>query len=643
MSRRRTLAAAAALLLLAACGSGGDADAAFERGRAAFAAGQPRTAKVELLNALSANPGHREARRLQAEVHLALGDGVAAEAELARLARGGAADPTLAPLFAHSRLLQGDPEGALARLESAGPLEGVAAIEAERMRGRALDARGDAAGAAAAFDRAVALGPEDAAAWTDLARFRRARGDIAGAIGAADRAVTLGPDHVEALVLRGELTRGQYGLQAALAWFDRALEIDPQNVPALLERATTYGDIGRMRDMLADTRRALSLAPGHRWAYYLQAMLAARARNFELARSLYQRTGGAFEDQPAGLLLAGAIALETGNPAQAAQLLERLSERQPGNRKVRRLLASAQWRAEDPAAAIETLRPIVDRPDADSYSLTLAARALERLGDQRTAAWYRSRAARPQQAERTALAGGPVGEGELAELRRAAAARPGHAPAEIALITALLGRGQGPEALARAERLQAANPGAPDAHMLVGDARGISGDFRGAAEAYRRAANLAFTEPVALRLIEALRRSNQPAAADQVLTLFANQNPRNVPAKLMLAARAMERADWAEAVRLYEALRARLGNNDATILNNLAWAYQEQGALDRAVPLARRAWELDRDNPATADTLGWILFKSGRRAEGLVLLERAARGAPGDAEIRARLEQARLS
>ena len=50
----------------------------------------------------------------------------------------------------------------------------------------------------------------------------------------------------------------------------------------------------------------------------------------------------------------------------------------------------------------------------------------------------------------------------------------------------------------------------------------------------------------------------------------------------------------------------------------------------------------DRDNPATADTLGWILFKSGAdRAEGLALLERAARGAPSDDEIRERLERAR--
>ena len=46
-------------------------------------------------------------------------------------------------------------------------------------------------------------------------------------------------------------------------------------------------------------------------------------------------------------------------------------------------------------------------------------------------------------------------------------------------------------------------------------------------------------------------------------------------------------------------LRRRLGDNDATTLNNLAWAYSETGDFESAIPLARRAWALDRDNPAT--------------------------------------------
>jgi len=214
----------------------------------------------------------------------------------------------------------------------------------------------------------------------------------------------------------------------------------------------------------------------------------------------------------------------------------------------------------------------------------------------------------------------------------------------VRLISAMLARGLGDEALARARRLQAENPGAPEVHMLVGDALGVRGDFAGAAEQYRRAANLAFSEPVAIRLIEALQRSGQQAAADQVLGLFLRQNPRNIPAQILIASRMMQTEDWAGAIRVYESLRARIGNNDATILNNLAWAYSEVGDYDRAVPLARRAWSLDRDNPATADTLGWILFKSGtNRAAGLALLERAARGAPSDAAIQRRLAEARSS
>jgi hypothetical protein len=39
--------------------------------------------------------------------------------------------------------------------------------------------------------------------------------------------------------------------------------------------------------------------------------------------------------------------------------------------------------------------------------------------------------------------------------------------------------------------------------------------------------------------------------------------------------------------------------------------------------------------------LGWLLFKAGRRAEGIALLQRASRGAPTDAAIRERLALAR--
>jgi tetratricopeptide (TPR) repeat protein len=621
-------------LLLAACSGG--SGTAYERGMAALEAGDLRTARVEFMNAIQADPDNAAARIMQARVMIGLNDGAGAEAEIARARQSGAPVDRTRHLMAHARLLQGDAQGALAEAEAA-PVEHEA--YAARIRGQAWLRIGDQANAAAAFERALALAPEDGGTWVEVGRFRRASGDIGGAIVAADRAVAAARQSVDALLLRAELTRGQYGLAAALPWFDRALEVDPAHVGARLERAITYGDMGRMREMLADAREVHRLTGGHPQAYYLQAVLAARARNFTLARSLYDRTRGAFDDMPAGMLLASAIDFETGNVERAAQRLETLVERQGGNRKARRLLAAARWRLGDAPGAMAALAPFVDLPDADSYSLSLMGRALARIGDAARASHYLARAANPSPPALAAIE--HIDDAAFARLREEATQRANDGPFQVRFVSALLARGLGEEALNRARLLQRANPGAPEAHLLVGDALGVRGDFAGAAEQYRRAANIAFSEGVALRLIEALQRSGQAEAAGQVLALFLRQNPRNVPALNIHANRAMLAQDWASAIRAYESLRARLGDNDATVLNNLAWAYSETGALDRAVPLARRAHALDPDNPVMADTLGWILFKTGRRAEGLVLLEQAARGAPSDADIRRRLVQAR--
>jgi tetratricopeptide (TPR) repeat protein len=625
---------AALLLLLAACG--GASGTPFERGKAAFESGDIRTARVELLNALQLDPNDRAARILQARVQLALGDGEAAEGEIMRARQSGATLGETAHLLAEAKLLQGDAQGALREAAHAGQ---PYFAYAQRIAGRAYMALGDASAAGTAFDRALAAAPNDSDVWADLAGFRRFTGDLAGALQAADRAVAARPRNAVALELRGELTRGQYGLAAAIPWFDRALEVDPGNVEALLERAATYADMGRMSDMLGDARKVITLTGGHPRAFYLEAVLAARAQDFDLAKRLWTRIGGAYDNTPAGILLVSAIDFQTGNEGQAAQRLAGLVQRQPTNRRARRLLAAAQWRMNDPAGVVATLRPIADRPDADAYTLSLIGRALSRTGDQNQAALYLARAAQPQPAALAAL--DPLGDGEFAAARAAAEQNPNDGPVQLRYAAALLARGQTNEALARARHLQEISPGAPEVYVLGGDILGAAGDHAGAAGQYRRAANLRFNEAVALRLIGALERSGQDDEADDVLSLFIQQNPASVPGLILVASQAMQDEDWDRAIQIYEGLRARLGDNDATVLNNLAWAYAQDGDLASAVPLARRAWSLDRDNPATADTLGWLLYQAGRRAEGLALLERAARGAPSNEAIRQRLAQAR--
>lgn len=625
----------AALLLLAsapAFAGRAESDAAVAQGEAALARYHPREARVAFLNAIAEDPANPKAHLAQARALIALRQGVAAEAEVTRARETGASRAATGALMADALVLQGLHRRALAEAAKASDRDYAA-----RVAGRAHAALGAYDDAVNAFAEAEALDAKSASLWMDLARFRLQRGDQAGAIAAANRAVGLAPAMPDALTLKGELVRTQYGLMSSLVWFDRALKVDRHDVPAMLERAATLGEIGRTRAMLAATRAVLAIEDRNPRAFFLQATLAARAGHYDAARSLLDRTGGKIDDEPAVMLLSGAVDYALGNVERSIDRLGRLVMIQPDNLKARRLLAAAQWRAGDMVAVVETLRPIAMLSTADSYSLTLIARAQERLGDREGASFSLDRAAMPTPWANPS----PADLSEIASLERAVDAEPGAAGPRVMLIRALLRSGRGDAALNNAIWLRQRDPGAPQAHLLVGDALMATGNPRGAAEAYRRAANISFTEPVALRLVDALRRGGQGESAARVLALFAGQNPRNIPARLLLADFMLIAGDDDGAIGLLEDVRQRIGDRDATLLNNLAWAYHRAGDDAVAIIFARRAHALIPANPALADTHGWMLFTgSPERKRGLALIEEAARRAPGDPTVAGHLAEA---
>jgi predicted Zn-dependent protease len=107
------LALPALLAGLAACSNApGMSGSPYERGIAALRAGDPRTARVEFLNAIKANPDDPKVRLAQAEAYLALGDGQAAQAEIERARKLGTGIADTAHLMAHALLLQDNPRGA---------------------------------------------------------------------------------------------------------------------------------------------------------------------------------------------------------------------------------------------------------------------------------------------------------------------------------------------------------------------------------------------------------------------------------------------------------------------------------------------------------------------------------------------------
>lgn len=595
--------------------------------RTTFAAGNYHAAKRNAQIAVAASPRLAAAHLMLARAELELDEGLAAEAALGRARQLGTPVAELHHLLAGARLAQGDPTGALEEVTQA---SARFAGEAERVRAAALTAGGDRPAALTALETLVARQPRDARAWTALARLRLSAGAMGSAADAAATAVRLAPGEPAALTLQGEVIRARFGLVAALPWFEAALARDAYYLPALIEQAATLGDVGRYADALAATRKALVAQPGCPPALYLQAVIAARAGKVELARRLMASAGPAVEGVPGALLLAGSIDAAEGRYEEAAARWRRLLVSQPMNVAVRRLLAGALLRSHDTAAALEVLRPVALRSDADAYALALTARGWEAQGDRVAAANWLDRAG----AGARGVAALFATDESVAALQTGAASASGDPTYALGVIRGLMNGGDRAGALAKARALVSAAPRDPAAVLALGDTLSATGAADEAARVYARAADLQFDEPTALRLIAALGRAGRRQDAAAALALYLGQNPQSLTGRRLLGHWQVATGAWGPAIETLEGVRRAGGDRDAGLLADLALAYAGDasagnGAADVARVYGRAAYRLAPLSPVTADAYGVALAAAGDTAGARQLFDKAVALAPG--------------
>ena len=328
-------------------------------------------------------------------------------------------------------------------------------------------------------------------------------------------------------------------------------------------------------------------------------------------------------------------ARQRGHPQRVGKWRE-LIGRQPMNGTARRLLGAALLRSGDARGALDVLRPVALRGDADSYTLALVGRAFEAAGERDWAAKYLDRSAWPESDKAT-----PFGTDDgLAVLAAAAGNDPGNPVAVVGMIRGLIDAGRGGDALDQAKALAAANPGAPAAHLLVGDTLMTMRRFGDAADAYRRAANIRFDEATMLRVVDALDHAGRRGEASTVLALFLGQHPENVAALRLAAHWQIAARDWDGAIGTLEDLRSRVGSRDAGLLAELAYANIGAGDNDDALDYGAAAYAIAPMSPAATDAYGWAFYAAGDSAKAKDLFEKAALLAPREPGIRWHLAQA---
>lgn len=485
-----------------------------------------------------------------------------------------------------------------------------------------------------AYERGLTAAPKDSLFWTEIARFRYQSGNQQGAIDASAYAVALDHNNVRALEFRGQMVRSQFGLVAAIPWFERGLKVNPNDVPLLEEYAATLGDAGRYRDMLTQARRIIAIDKGNGRAYYMQAVIAARARDYALARRILAKAGQEMNAQPGAMLVAAISEYELGNFNQAIDIFRQLVVRQQTNMEYRKLLARAMYRGGDAFDALDAIKAVAGRADADNYTLMVAARSFEATGDRGRAAIALGDAAQPL--IRRAV---PLDESlTLADAAKGARDHPNDARYILPYIRSLIVEKRYDVAADVAKRLQLGNPGVAKAHLIVGDVAVERGNMIAAIDAYNKARVIAFSQETMLRLVDGYRRTRNGGAAREVLTSYLAYNPGDLLAQRYLAYLMLDNRQWATAIALLEHIKARIGVNDGILLAHLARAYSQIGDNTRATANAALAYRIDPANPLVTHIYGQVLAKSGARPKAArELLTKAAILMPDNVEVKADL------
>ncbi|MCB2076596.1 MAG: tetratricopeptide repeat protein [Novosphingobium sp.] len=558
----------------------------------------------------------------KAQAAIRRSDGIDAEIRLKEALKAGARREAVAAYMGEAYLTQGKPEDARKWLE---PQQFTKATAATGFRALArLEMReGHLPEAGAAFDRAIAVKPDDADMWVEIGRLRYSGGEHQLALDAASYALEIDPANVRALEFQGQIVRDKFGLAAALPWFEAALKQDPKDIDVLGEYAATLGDLGRASEMLAVTREMLTIDKRNARAFYLQAVLAARAGDNRLARVLLNRAGDGVGNSPGAMLLDAILDIRSGSYMLAADKLGKLLKRQPANGRADELLARSLFLAGEHKAVVQRFSGMADKEGASPYLLTLVGRSFENLDDRARAAPYLDRAAMTGVSMNVApvISGSRIGD--------------------------LLASGNAAEADALASRNIRSNPQSAGFRIAAGDVRLAMQDGEGALVEYRKAAEIRMPKSLILKMVAAYQLAGEEAKARALVEAHLRQYPLDSDVQWQAAQMALSALDWKRARLLLEHMAKNGSGRDVSVLADLALARLRSGDAEAARDAALEAYRLQRSSPQAAETLGLVLATTGENPHSASALLAKAHKLLGEtrllAEARRRLALSRKS
>ncbi len=574
-----------------------------------YAQGQPNQAVQYLRSYVAQDPDNPGPRKALAGLLLEAGDATGAVDALQPVAGQLTEGGDLA-LLGTAHLRAGELKEAT-RYLSAAAKASPEAPEVKTQLAMSLAAAGDNAGALAELDAVVTTSNEvalQADAMRVLVNVRS--GKLDPALAAANQMLARDRTNPLAFYLLGAVHRARKDPAAARTAFEQALKVDPKYSQAALELAQLDQAEGKPADARRHLEQSVAANPTGIAPLVALAEFEYSRGNKSKAQQLLEQARAANTSALAPRLVLVRLALERGDVPLAQNVSAEAERIQSDTPQVWLIRAMVMAQANDAAELgryLDRLQAFLDQVPSDAASYRLPVGDLQR------------------RAGRIDLARGT--------LEHALADSATKQQALVALAQIETAAGSTDKARTYLARLEKAGADPALVAELNGDITLAAGKPAAALELYKKAAQAGSRRGIA-KLAQA--QANQGHADQAVVTLetWLKANPNDGDAARQLASVRLESGNGAAAISDYERLLAK-NANDPVALNNLAWLYFE--AKDpRAEATARKAASAAPDNPQISDTLGWIVVQSdkpGSASEAVELLEKAAKGQPGNPSV----------
>ncbi len=612
-------------------------------GQLAMLTGDLPRARAQFQLLLRSMPNNLALLQSAAVVELRLRAPGQAEALLAKALQLAPDNAQVRRLVAQTALALGQPARALAVLEPLIGNRSAPDAEALTLAAQARLLSDDAAAAAALFDRAAKLRPDDPKIRTAvaLANLQRGQGDAALAelqrVASDDTRGTVAdmaliatllqrkahgpalqaiaglaaklPDQPLPDQLRGQVLVQQRDLAGARSAFEQALAKDAAYYPAVAALAGL--DLADQQPARAKARfdALLQANPRSGPAYLALAELGARSGAGRDAVAAQLEAGIRANPDEATLRLAlVSHHLDTTNAKAAIAAAQTALVQLPDHAALLGLLGQAQLMAGDHQQALTSFKRVVGlqaQSPAGHLGLAEAQIAAQDLGA----------------AQRS--------------LQRALALEPGLLAAQRLQVLVALRQRQPDQALAVARQVQQQRPALAAGYLLEGEVQISQQRWPLAVAVLRKALAKADPQQAPARLHHALLQAGQAAEADTLRSSWPQAHPQDLLFLFYLGDEALARQDYATAEARYRAV-LDVSPEHALSLNNVAWLMMAQNKPG-ALALAERAVKASPDRPALRDTLAQALALDKQLPQALAMQKSALALRPDDPHLRLRL------